>query len=183
MDLDVTLKTQTISVTIENTSTGMPSAAAENDVIVADSSLSWVKKTLAQLKTILGLGTAAYTASTAYAAASHTHSESDITPKGFTTETGGYLGAILIDCTTYKDHKYNSIEGDTDWQINNFTSGDAGMLVFIIDATGGYTITMNASYWTKKVGSGTVDNTATAVNVVSWRAIGTDIYYTINQVE
>jgi hypothetical protein len=183
MDLDVTLKTQTIEVEITNRTLGLPSATAENDVIVANSSLSWVKKTLAQLKTILSLGTAAYTASTDYAAASHTHGERDITPKGFTTETGGYLGVIMIDCTTYKDHKYNSIEGDTDWQINNFTSGDAGMLVFIIDATGGYTITMNASYWTKKVGSGTVDNTATAVNVVSWRAIGTDIYYTINQVE
>lgn len=42
-------------------------ATAENDVIVAGPSpFTWVKKTIAQFKTILGLGTAAYTESTAY---------------------------------------------------------------------------------------------------------------------
>jgi len=158
MDLEVTLKTQTINVEIENTSTGLPTATAENDVIMANSSFSWIKKTLAQLKALLGI-------------------------LGFTVETGGYLGAILIDVTTYKDHKYNNIAGNTDWQITGATDGDAGMLIFIIDSTGGYTITMNASSWTKKVGSGTIDTTANAINVVSWRAVGTDIYYTINQVE
>ena len=45
-------------------------ATAENDVIVAGPSpFTWVKKTIAQFKTILGLGTAAYTAATAYDAA------------------------------------------------------------------------------------------------------------------
>ncbi len=45
-------------------------ATAENDVIVAGASpFAWGKKTLAEFKTILGLGTAAYTASTAYDAA------------------------------------------------------------------------------------------------------------------
>ena len=42
-------------------------ATAENDVIVAGPSpFTWVKKTIAQFKTILGLGSAAYTESTAY---------------------------------------------------------------------------------------------------------------------
>lgn len=42
-------------------------ATAENDVIVAGPSpFTWVKKTIAQFKTTLGLGTAAYTESTAY---------------------------------------------------------------------------------------------------------------------
>lgn len=42
-------------------------ATAENNVLVgAPTPGSWVKKTLTEFKTILGLGTAAYTASTAY---------------------------------------------------------------------------------------------------------------------
>lgn len=41
-------------------------STAENDVLVGSGSNSFVKKTLAEFKTILGLGTAAYTASTAY---------------------------------------------------------------------------------------------------------------------
>lgn len=181
MDLDVTLKTQTIEVEITNTTLGLPSATAENDVIVANSSLSWVKKTLAQLKTILGLGTAAYTASTAYATASHTHGERDITPKGFTTETSGSKGTIILDCTTYKDHRYTNINGDTTWQIYNYTAGDSGQLVFVIDDTGGYTITLDGSYFTK--GDGTISTSANAINVVSWRAITNSIiYYNIIQV-
>ncbi len=46
-------------------------ATAENDVLVGAPTPfgSWVKKTLAEFKTILGLGTAAYTAATAYDAA------------------------------------------------------------------------------------------------------------------
>ena len=46
-------------------------AAAENDVIVGGPApgFAWVKKTIDQFKTILGLGTAAYTAATSYDAA------------------------------------------------------------------------------------------------------------------
>lgn len=47
-------------------------STAENDFLVgAPTGGSFVKKTLAEVKTILGLGSAAYTASTEYAAASH----------------------------------------------------------------------------------------------------------------
>lgn len=42
-------------------------ATAENDFLVASGSGAFIKKTLAEVKTILGLGTAAYTASTDYA--------------------------------------------------------------------------------------------------------------------
>jgi hypothetical protein len=43
---------------------------AENDILVGGGSpIGWIKKTLTEFKTILGLGTAAYTASTAYDAA------------------------------------------------------------------------------------------------------------------
>ena len=46
---------------------GVPSATAESDFIVAGTTpFAWAKKTLAEVKTILGLGSAAYTAATAY---------------------------------------------------------------------------------------------------------------------
>lgn len=54
-------------------------ATAANDFLVASGAGVFIKKTLAEVKTILGLGTAAYTASTDYAAASHNHSASAIT--------------------------------------------------------------------------------------------------------
>lgn len=41
-------------------------STAENDVLVGSGSNSFIKKTLAEFKTILGLGSAAYTPSTAY---------------------------------------------------------------------------------------------------------------------
>lgn len=43
-----------------------PATTAANDFQVGDGAGSWIKKTLAEVKTILGLGTAAYTASTDY---------------------------------------------------------------------------------------------------------------------
>ena len=47
-------------------------ATAANDFLVASGVGVFIKKTLAEVKTILGLGTAAYTASSAYATAAHT---------------------------------------------------------------------------------------------------------------
>jgi hypothetical protein len=53
----------------------------ENSFIVSGPTapFAWLVKTLAQIKVILGLGSAAYTASTDYAAASHDHVVADIT--------------------------------------------------------------------------------------------------------
>jgi len=45
----------------------IPESTSENDVIVSNSAHEWAKKTLSELKTILGLGSAAYTASSDYA--------------------------------------------------------------------------------------------------------------------
>jgi len=52
------------------------------------------------------------------------------------------------------------------------------MLELIMDGTGGYTITFG-TMWTKRMGSQTFDNTASADNVISWRKVGSDIVYTI----
>ncbi len=48
-------------------------ATTVNDFLVASGPGVWVKKTLAEVKAILGLGSAAYTSSTDYAAAGHNH--------------------------------------------------------------------------------------------------------------
>jgi len=53
---------------------GMPDSEAENVMLVGGTAGTWLQKTIAQIKTLLGLKTAAYTESTDYAAASHTHS-------------------------------------------------------------------------------------------------------------
>jgi len=54
-------------------------ATAENDMIVAGASpFAWVKKTLTEVKTILGLGSAAYTASTAYVTHAQAIAENDV---------------------------------------------------------------------------------------------------------
>lgn len=57
-------------------------ATAANDFLVASGAGVFVKKTLAEVKTILGLGTAAYTASTDYATSGHTHAGSEAFPVG-----------------------------------------------------------------------------------------------------
>jgi hypothetical protein len=50
-------------------------ATSENDFLVASGIGAWVKKTLAEVKLILGLGSAAYTESSIYAAAYHSHTD------------------------------------------------------------------------------------------------------------
>ncbi len=54
-------------------------ATAENDMIVAGASpFAWAKKTLAEVKTIFGFGTAAYTASTSYVTHALATAENDV---------------------------------------------------------------------------------------------------------
>ncbi len=67
---EVGTKWDIIPATNIDTLSDLIAATAENDVIVAGPNpFAWVKKTIGQFKTILGLGTAAYTAATAYDAA------------------------------------------------------------------------------------------------------------------
>ena len=94
----------------------VPETTAENDVIVGDGLGTWIKKTLAQFKTILGLGTAAYTASTDYAPAakgvtngdSHNHSGGD----GAQIDHGGLAGLSDDDHPQYvHDTGNETVEG------------------------------------------------------------------------
>lgn len=64
----VAVNFQTAIVEVSDKSVRHSLAIAENDVLVGAPTPfgSWIKKTISEFKTILGLGSAAYTASTAY---------------------------------------------------------------------------------------------------------------------
>jgi hypothetical protein len=95
----------------------LPLSSAANDVIVGDSTTgNWLKKTIAEFKTILGLGSAAYTASGDYAVTakgvtngdSHDHSGGD----GAQIDHGGLAGLSDDDHTQYIKHALATAEND-----------------------------------------------------------------------
>lgn len=180
----VTMKQPVVRVTMNGMATwnnlsGKPVPTAENDFIAADASLSWVKRTLAQVRTILGLGTAAFQNIAYFALASHNQSASTITPLAL--QTAVFANPLTFDVTTYKDWT-STITGDTVLGIANAVDGDAGMLILPVTGAGGYTVTFNAAMFTKKVGATSLDLTTGKTNIVSWRKLGTEVYYTVNQV-
>ena len=183
-EVEVEIVEDEITVSVEGTSTwdtltGKPTATAENDFIVADAALAWVKKTLAQVKTILGLGTAAFQNIAYFALASHTHVETDITSDPFQTPV--FANPLNLDATDHKDFKCGIITGDTTINLNNSSDGDSGMIELIIDGVGGYNVSLGDMF-TKSLG-GSIDTTASADNFISWRMVKTDIVYVIDQVE
>lgn len=63
-DIDITITEEAITATLTGGDTwdgisGKPTPVAENSFMVSSSALAWVVKTLAQVKTILGLGSIA----------------------------------------------------------------------------------------------------------------------------
>jgi hypothetical protein len=89
-----------------------PATTAANDMQVGDGAGAWIKKTLAEIKTILGLGTAAYTPATDYAVAAkgvtngdaHDHSGgdgADITPTAIGAPDISISTGALADDTVY----------------------------------------------------------------------------------
>lgn len=91
-------------------------ATAVSDFLVSSGAGVWVKKTLAEVKTILGLGTAAYTASTDYAVTakgvtngdSHDHAGGD----GGQVDHGGLGGLADDDHTQYVKHALATAAND-----------------------------------------------------------------------
>lgn len=96
-------------------------------------------------------------------------------------QSKAFANPLTLDAAIYKDFKCGIITGDTTINLNNSADGDSGMIEVIIDDTGGYTITLGTMF-TKNLGGGIIDNTADADNFISWRKLGTDIVYVINQV-
>jgi hypothetical protein len=156
-----------------------PTPTAENDFAVASAGLAWVKKTLAQVKTILGLGSAAYTNTNAYAAASHNQAATTITPDA--VQAAPFASPLALDATTHKDFKCASVTGATEVDLTNAVDGDAGLIELIIDAVGGYAVTLGAMF-TKNSGGGTIDTAANADNIIAWYKSGTDIIFSISQI-
>lgn len=173
-EVNVEIVEDEITVSVEGTSTwdsltGKPTATAENDFIVADAALAWVKKTLAQVKTILGLGTAAFQNIAYFALAIHQHAASGVLPAAFTTQA--FANPLTFDLTTSGYYDFiTTITGDTVVHLTNVSNGMAGMLKLIIDAVGGYAVTLDATEFVDNLNSGTIDNTANAINYISYRA-------------
>lgn len=162
-DINVTLSVAsgiTASVSVGTTGTSVPSATAENDFLVANSAFAWVKKTLAQVKTILAL------------------TSKDVTSDA--VQAVNFADPLAIDGTTYKNFKCATVSGSTTLNLTNVVDGDAGSIELIISGAGGYTITMGTMF-TKKLGSTSIVATTGADNFISWVKSGTDIIYTIIQ--
>ena len=91
-------------------------ATAANDMLMASGAGAFVKKTLAEVKTALGLGSAAYTASADYAVAakgvtngdSHNHVGGD----GGQVDHGGLAGLADDDHTQYIKHSLATAAND-----------------------------------------------------------------------
>lgn len=183
-NITVELKQRKIQVNMSsgtswNAISGKPTPVAENSFMVSGPSpFAWIVKTLAQVKTILGLGSAAYTESSAYAASAHTQSQTTITADAF--QTPAFANPLALDATSHKDFKCGTITGDTTINMAGCVDGDAGMIELIIDGTGGYTVALGTMF-TKKLSSTSIVTTAAADNFISWRMVGTDIVYTIIQ--
>jgi hypothetical protein len=92
-----------------------------------------------------------------------------------------FADPLEIDATTYKDWICSSVTGSTTINLNNTVDGDAGQIELVIDGTGGYTLTLGTMF-TKQLGDTVLVATANADNIISWRMIGTDILYVIDQV-
>jgi|GEM_PF-2272700 len=114
-------------------------ATAVNDFIVASGAGVFVKKTLGEVKTILGLGTAAYTASTAYATAAQGTKADNALPKAGGTVTGaidmadyGLLKALMQDYA----EKIGTTPATTGTCNFDLTTGN----VFTVTPTGAITI-------------------------------------------
>lgn len=92
----------------------------------------------------------------------------------------GYSPIINIDGVCHKDFIISLVTGNCIVNLMNTKDGDAGLIELVIDATGGYTITLG-SMFTKDLSGTAIDATANADNFIGWRKIRNDIVYTISQ--
>jgi hypothetical protein len=93
-----------------------------------------------------------------------------------------FADPLVLDGSLYKDFKCGLITDDTTINLTGVVDGDAGMIEIIMDGVGGYTVVLGTMF-TKNVGGGTIDTVASADNFIAWIKIGTDIIYSISQVE
>ena len=94
----------------------------------------------------------------------------------------GFTNPLLFDATDSKDFICKQVSGDTVINLIGANDGNAGLIELIITGAGGYTITLGAMF-TKDLAGTTIDTTAGADNFIGWRKVGTDIVYSISQVQ
>jgi hypothetical protein len=97
-------------------------------------------------------------------------------------QTPVFASPLILDATTNKDFICTAVSGGTTVNLTNTSNGDAGMIELIITGAGGYTITLGAMF-TKNIGTTAIVATTGADNVISWRKAGSDIIYSIAQVQ
>ena len=135
-DIEVEIYNQTIEVEMTGATSwaaivDKPTPAAENSFMVASSTLAWVVKTMAQVKTILAL------------------TFKDVTADA--VQTPAFANPLALDGTLYKSFKV-TVTASTTVNLTGVVDGDAGSIELIISGAGGYTITMGTMF-TKKLGS------------------------------
>ena len=157
-NISVPITEESITVTISDGATwdgisGKPSAAVENSLMVSDAASGWSSKTLAEVKTILGLD--------------------------LPVQTAQFAIPLAIDVTTYKDWKCTNVSGDTTLNITGESEGNAGMIELYNSASG--VVTMGAMF-TKNAGSGVLSSAVSGDNVIGWYKTGNDIIYSVSQI-
>jgi hypothetical protein len=113
-----------------------------------------------------------------------------------------FANPLVLDGSTYKDFRCETITGDTTINLTGVIDGDSGMIeiiienetdymtdedgVIITDEDGEEIVVTNSVHmgtmFTKQLGPVDIDMTANADNIISWRKVGTDIVYTVSQI-
>jgi hypothetical protein len=93
--------------------------------------------------------------------------------------TVDFANPLVLDGTTYKDFKC-FITDDTTVNLTNVLDGEAGMIELYNSASGVSTL---GTMFTKNVGGGTMESAASGDNIIAYTKSGTDIIYSIQQIE
>jgi hypothetical protein len=122
-------------------------APANNDGFIFRGVGAWVAKTVAEIKTLLGLGSAAYTASTAYATSTQganadAHAANTINPHSVTKAQVG-LGNVDNISDANKPVSTAQAAADTS-TLNSAKSYADGLVVGLVDDRGNFNASVNA---------------------------------------
>jgi hypothetical protein len=99
-----------------------------------------------------------------------------------TFKTVTFANPLVLDASLQKDFICSAVSASTTINLVNVTDGDGGMIELIISGAGGYTLTLGSMFTKDLAGNAFVATTA-ADNFISWRKIGSNIVYSISQVQ
>lgn len=154
-------------------------ATGADQVLVSSGAGTWIVKTIAQLKSWLGLGSAAYTDSTNYAASNHTHTAADVgaAPAGHNHDTAYAAKTLETTVNTHlSDYTLQIPWGGTTTNSGNvyslalpvISALTAGMAVcFKCNADSSGTVSLN---WNGKGNKSVLK--ANGLAVTSWKSGG-----------